>query len=92
MHALPDVKNIEAFDAWRAEPSQCLPAALDNSRLSGVETNRAYLLEALALPDFVAGKVHTGLLATVDYRPTTVEVVEGASRPDSGEHRGEAAA
>jgi hygromycin-B 7''-O-kinase len=32
MRALPDVKDIEAFHAWRAEPSQCLPAALDIAR------------------------------------------------------------
>jgi hygromycin-B 7''-O-kinase len=32
MHALPDVKTIEAFEAWRADPAQCLPAALDIAR------------------------------------------------------------
>ena len=49
-------------------------------RLSGVETNRAYLIEALGLPAFVAGDVYTSLLATVDYRPAGIEVVEGGAQ------------
>ena len=36
MHSLPDVENIEAFSAWRADPSQCLPAALDIARSHGL--------------------------------------------------------
>jgi hygromycin-B 7''-O-kinase len=29
MHSLPSLTNFEAFQAWRADVSQCLPAALD---------------------------------------------------------------
>ena len=36
MHSLPSVKNIAAFQAWRAEPSQWLPAALDIARGHGL--------------------------------------------------------
>jgi hygromycin-B 7''-O-kinase len=36
MQALPDIKDIEAFHRWRAEPSQCLPAALDIARSHGL--------------------------------------------------------
>lgn len=36
MHSLPGVENIEAFRAWRADPSQCLPAALDIARSHGL--------------------------------------------------------
>jgi hygromycin-B 7''-O-kinase len=36
MHSLPSVENIEAFHAWRADPSQCLPAALDIARSHGL--------------------------------------------------------
>jgi hygromycin-B 7''-O-kinase len=32
MHSLPSLETIEAFRAWRAEASQCLPAALDIAR------------------------------------------------------------
>jgi hygromycin-B 7''-O-kinase len=36
MHALPDLATIEAFRAWRCDPSQCLPAALDIARSHGL--------------------------------------------------------
>lgn len=36
MHSLPDVRTIEAFHAWRGDPSQCLPAALDIARSHGL--------------------------------------------------------
>jgi hygromycin-B 7''-O-kinase len=36
MYSLPDVKTIEAFKAWRADPAQCLPAALDIARHHGL--------------------------------------------------------
>jgi hygromycin-B 7''-O-kinase len=36
MHSLPSVENIEAFQAWRADVSQCLPAALDIARSHGL--------------------------------------------------------
>src|SRR6266478_6531412 len=32
MHSLPSLETIEAFRAWRAEASRCLPAALDIAR------------------------------------------------------------
>lgn len=36
MHSLPSVSTIEAFQAWRADPLQCLPAALDIARSHGL--------------------------------------------------------
>ena len=36
MHSLPSVDTIEAFKAWRADASQCLPAALDIARSHGL--------------------------------------------------------
>ena len=35
-HACTASKNIEAFHAWRADPSQCLPAAIDIARSHGL--------------------------------------------------------
>ena len=43
MHSLPAVKNIEAYEAWRADPSQCLPAALDIARSHGLPDGEAHL-------------------------------------------------
>jgi len=36
MHALPSLTTPEAFQAWRADASQCLPAALDIARSHGL--------------------------------------------------------
>lgn len=43
MHSLPDVTTIGAFHAWRADPSQCLPAALDIARSHGLSDGNAHL-------------------------------------------------
>jgi hygromycin-B 7''-O-kinase len=36
MHSLPSLPNFEAFRAWRADASRCLPAALDIARRHGL--------------------------------------------------------
>lgn len=36
MHSLPSLSDFETFEAWRADPSQCLPAALDIARSHGL--------------------------------------------------------
>jgi Phosphotransferase enzyme family len=36
MHALPSLSSFEAFQAWRADASQCLPVALDIARSHGL--------------------------------------------------------
>ncbi len=76
----PLLAKVIARGKTRPEARARLVEALRRCRLAGVETNRAYLIEALDLPEFVAGKVHTALLANVDYRPATIEVVEGGTQ------------
>jgi hygromycin-B 7''-O-kinase len=36
MHSLPRLNTLEAFQAWRADASQCLPVALDIARSHGL--------------------------------------------------------
>jgi hygromycin-B 7''-O-kinase len=36
MHSVPSLSNFETFQAWRADPSLCLPAALDIARSHGL--------------------------------------------------------
>ena len=36
MPSLPSLSNFAAFQAWRADVSQCLPAALDIARHHGL--------------------------------------------------------
>jgi hygromycin-B 7''-O-kinase len=43
MHSLPRLSNMEAFRAWRAGESQCLPAALDIARHHGLPHRDAKL-------------------------------------------------
>ena len=43
MHSLPRLSNMEAFRAWRADESQCLPAALDIARHHGLPHRDAKL-------------------------------------------------
>jgi hygromycin-B 7''-O-kinase len=67
MHALPDIKNIEAFDAWRAEPSRCLPAALDIARSHGLPCADPHVFATgtnlvVALDDALVLKVFPPLL------------------------------
>lgn len=53
-----------------------LRAALDETRISGIETNLAYLREVIADPAFVAGGISTAFLAGFDYTQRAVEVIE----------------
>jgi hygromycin-B 7''-O-kinase len=67
MHSLPDLKNIEAFQAWRADPSQCLPAALDIARGHGLSHRDPHLFSTgtnlvVALDDRLILKIFPPLL------------------------------
>jgi len=62
MHALPQLKTIEAFDAWRADASQSLPAARDIARSHGLPHGDAHLFPTggnlvVALDDHLVLKV-----------------------------------
>jgi hygromycin-B 7''-O-kinase len=43
MTALPSIKDIGEFQAWRADAAQCLPAALDIARHHGLLVNDPHL-------------------------------------------------
>jgi hygromycin-B 7''-O-kinase len=67
MHALPSVKNIEAYHAWRADTAQCLPAALDIARSHRLPHGEAHLFSTgtnlvVALDDALVLKVFPPLL------------------------------
>ena len=52
-----------------------LRAALDETRISGIETNLAYLREVIADPAFIAGGISTAFLAGFKYTQRAVEIV-----------------
>jgi hygromycin-B 7''-O-kinase len=66
-HSLPRLANIEAFRAWRADASQCRPAALDIARSHGLPLGDPKLFSTgtnlvVALDDRLILKVFPPLL------------------------------
>jgi urea carboxylase len=84
----PLLAKVIARGATREEARLRLIQALTATRIAGVETNREYLLAALAAPAFIAGDVYTRLLETVGYTPLTVEVIDGGTQTTVQDHPG----
>jgi urea carboxylase len=72
----PMLAKLIAYGATREEARAKLITALNESVVSGIETNRAYLAQVLAYPDFVTGKQITRMLEGFHYRPSTIDVLE----------------
>ena len=67
MHSLPSLINIGAFQAWRADSSRCLPAALDIARSHGLPHGDPHLFPTgtnlvVALDDRLVLKIFPPLL------------------------------
>jgi hygromycin-B 7''-O-kinase len=67
MHSLPRVQDFEAFRAWRADPSRCLPAARDIARSHRLPDGDAQLFPTgtnlvVALDDRLVLKIFPPLL------------------------------
>ena len=60
----------------REDARQRLARALGESAFDGIETNREYLIQVLAAPEFVAGRQTTRMLAGMHYRPATLDVLD----------------
>ena len=76
----PMVAKIIARGETRAAAIQTLSAALAETRIDGVETNRAYLLQVLSGEAFQAGHVHTGLLADVIFSGPSLDVLDSGTQ------------
>ncbi|MBA3053541.1 MAG: urea carboxylase [Sphingomonadales bacterium] len=61
----------------RAAAIDALQDALDDTRLSGIETNLDWLREVIASDVFTSGNVSTGALATIPWHPQTIRVLAG---------------
>jgi len=61
----------------RAEAIEALADALDETRLSGIETNLDWLRTVVASEVFASGKVSTRALATIVHHPQTIRVLSG---------------
>ncbi len=72
----PMLAKLIAYDATREAARTKLIAALNASDIAGIETNRAYLAQVLAAPEFIAGRQTTRLLDSFRYCPATIDVLE----------------
>jgi len=84
----PMLAKIIARGVDRADAIARLREALTATRVAGVETNRGYIVHALDAPEFRAGRVHTGLLDTIDYATPTIEVLESGTQTTVQDHPG----
>lgn len=76
----PMLAKLIAWQPTRDEARQALDAALDATRIYGVETNRVYLRQILADAPFASGHPWTRCLEGLRYRATTLEVLSGGTQ------------
>jgi urea carboxylase len=75
-HYDPMLAKIIAHADTRDEALAKLAAALEQTRIYGIETNQAYLRAIIADDVFRAGRQFTRYLQTFAYRPRTIEVIQ----------------
>jgi urea carboxylase len=76
----PMLAKLIAWQPTRDEARHALDAALEASRIYGVETNRGYLREILADAPFASGHPWTRCLEGLRYRASTLEVLSGGTQ------------
>ncbi|HVZ70766.1 MAG TPA: urea carboxylase [Polyangia bacterium] len=76
----PMLAKIIARGETREVARRALVAALEGTRVAGIESNRDYLIQVLRDDDFADGDVDTSKLASFDYAPRTIEVLEGGTQ------------
>ena len=72
----PLLAKIIAHAATRTQTIDKLDAALGETVVYGVETNREYLRAILARPEFRAGEYTTGWLGSLDFNSRSIEVLQ----------------
>ncbi|SAK66842.1 urea amidolyase [Caballeronia temeraria] len=76
----PMLAKLIAWQPTRDQARHALDAALEATRIYGVETNRAYLRQILADAPFASGHPWTRCLEDLRYRASTMEVVSGGTQ------------
>ena len=75
----PMLAKVIVHEPTREAARQRLIAALDGSRLYGIETNLAYVRQVLDGIRFVEGRLFTRTLNEFNYQPATVDVISGGT-------------
>ncbi|MDQ1432922.1 MAG: urea carboxylase, partial [Actinomycetota bacterium] len=78
-HYDPLLAKVVVHAADRDGAIDAMGAALDDTRVAGIETNRALARSFLAADAFRRGDVDTEALAAYAYTPRTVEILDGGS-------------
>ncbi|CAL8477706.1 urea carboxylase [Caballeronia sp. S22] len=76
----PMLAKLIAWQPTRDAARHALDAALDATRIYGVETNRGYLRQILADTPFASGHPWTRCLEGLRYRASTFEVLSGGTQ------------
>jgi urea carboxylase len=75
----PMLAKLIVHASTRETAIATLQAALDRSRIDGIETNLRWLRDVVRTEPFARGEVSTRLLETVAYNPRSVRVVSGGT-------------
>jgi urea carboxylase len=84
----PLVAKIIVKGINRGEALGKLTKALQQTRIYGIETNQAYLQTVLGNDLFQQGEVSTQLLAQLEYRPVTIDVLEAGTQTSVQDYPG----
>jgi urea carboxylase len=75
----PMLAKLIVHAPTRAKAITAMQAALDASRIDGIESNLRWLREVVRTAPFVEGEVSTRLLDTITYMPRSIRVVGGGT-------------
>ena len=75
----PMLAKLITYGATREAAITAMQAALDASRIDGIETNLRWLRKVVRHDGFTSGAVSTRLLEGVAYRPCAVRVISGGA-------------
>jgi urea carboxylase len=84
----PMLAKIISVGPDRATALARLRDALEHTRIAGIETNLSYLRQILASDSFSQGSIHTKWLASFDYRPSTIDVLEAGTQTSVQDYPG----
>lgn len=75
----PMLAKLIVHAPTRAEAVTAMQAALDQSRVDGIETNLRWLRDVVRSPEFVSGEVSTRVLDGIAFHPRSIQVISGGT-------------
>ncbi len=75
----PMLAKLIVHAPTRAQAAAAMQAALDASRVDGIETNLRWLRDVVRSDPFVSGEVSTRVLDGIGYHPRSIRVISGGT-------------